>query len=243
MMKTIEARLATYAKSVHDKHASYEYFEVPEKDVPYQKHWRQKMMVSFSGRETYQLAKPLADYQNKSVYVAKLEIGQLKWWDYEYLVNLLSLVDPDYSKKVDFQFEVIWYGGRSSYDQSNDPEYEKQLLAWGDELVKCGDSSKINEEKYPALNHEIPSEVMTRETNEALNQFASEFIEWLKAHADFQIVIVVFWRICASRMAKYSISVDADLYSKQMKHASRALLHHNWNALKNELMNIPSWWD
>ena len=64
------------------------------------------MRVPFSKREIYEMARPLASYQDKSIYATKLEIGQLKWWDYGYLVNLLSSVDPEYSKKVDFQFDV-----------------------------------------------------------------------------------------------------------------------------------------
>lgn len=201
------------------------------------------MRVSFSKRETYELARVLAAYQNKSICAAKLEVGQLKWWDYGYLVHLLSFVDPDYSEKVDYQFEVIWYGGISSYKRSQDPEYEKQLSAWGDELFKCGDSSKIDDTKYPELNKQIPKEIMERETREALAQFADEFIDWLKKHTDFQIVIGVFWKICASHMAKDSISVDAHLYSRQMKRAGHALFNHNWDALKAELMNITGWWD
>jgi hypothetical protein len=39
------------------------------------------MRVPFSKREIYEMARPLASYQNKSIYAAKLEIGQLKWWD------------------------------------------------------------------------------------------------------------------------------------------------------------------
>ena len=156
---------------------------------------------------------------------------------------MLGFVDPEYSKKVDFQFEVIWYGGISEYKRSQEPEYEKQLLAWGKELSKYGNSSKIDEEKYPALNQLIPVEVMERETNEALGQFADDFIAWLKAHPDFQPVVAVFWKVCASHMAKNSLSVDADLYGKQMRRASKAVLDHDWNSVKIELMNITGWWD
>lgn len=201
------------------------------------------MRVPFSKREIYEMARPLASYQDKSIYANKLEIGQLKWWDYGYLVNLLGFVDPEYSKKVDFQFEVIWYGGISEYKRSQEPEYEKQLLAWGKELAKYGNSSKIDEEKYPALNQLIPVEVMERETNEALGQFADDFTAWLKAHPDFQPVVAVFWKVCASHMAKNSLSVDADLYGKQMRRASKAVLDHDWNSVKIELMNITGWWD
>ncbi|KRM97964.1 hypothetical protein FD18_GL000915 [Lactobacillus taiwanensis DSM 21401] len=113
----------------------------------------------------------------------------------------------------------------------------------GKELSKYGNSSKIDEEKYPALNQLIPVEVMERETNEALSKFTDDFIDWLKAYPDFQPVVAVFWKVCASQMAKNLLSVDADLYGKQMRRASKAVLGHDWNSMKIELMNITGWWD
>ncbi len=187
------------------------------KNVSYFPHWHELFKPGFNKKYTYDLAKAYQETVNCTLFSAKLQMSQFKWWDYEYFFQLIELFDEDTYSKLDKIYNIYDAGGYTRYKFEQNPAYQKQMGAYFDKWTKSGQIQKdgsviMNEVKdkdkrYPLLKKvdaEANRKVESTELAQLEKKNAQILTSWLADHSQLNTLFSCYLNAWGHTFARYS---------------------------------------
>lgn len=242
------------AKSEENADKINEILDVSLNQNIYLKHWRKLTHIAFNKRDTLRLAKNLRSVKPElSLYQAKLIISKLKWWEYEYFIELIEMFDKDGTKKIRQTLEYLSDFGKTHHEKMQTEEFNRQLDAkWEDMLqqAKMGENQSIllspeqDKGKYPLLEwtHE-ELELARRETKEENKKLAEQLTHCLKDNLRYKSLFVTYLDVWSHSYAKKAFNANYASVARQIKQAKHDLQAEKWQSLTGDLLSFRDWWD
>lgn len=215
------------------------------------KKWRKLLGATFNKHDTLELAKVIqAAKPNLSLYQAKLIVSQCCFYDYEWFATVfIKLFDEEMAAEIDQLLDYLDSMGKTYYEKTNTPEYEKALKDWFNysfekALESDGKVTLDEEGRDPILDpSEEEKQIMKKEMAEEEKELGNKIANWIKENPNVQQALPTIFRIWCKNYAHWSWNADWRKVCTQLNAVRQDVLTQDWADLAKQFENLPGWWD